>query len=118
MEIPENPEISSRYVVLSAVTLVLLLSIMLFSGYLGADLNPDKEISGDNGMEKIDNEYEVNLPEGQGSIDDTLINDGSQRYHFSEAGSSGSSYDCSTEDAGCIGPIGSVKMSTMRLMKK
>ena len=102
MEIPENPEISSRYVVLSAVTLVLLLSIMLFSGYLGADLNPDKEISGDNGMEKIDNEYEVNLPEGQGSIDDTLIKDGSQRYHFSEAGSSGSSYDCSTEDAGCI----------------
>lgn len=49
----------------------------------------------------IDNEYKINLPKGQKTVETKLF-DGSQQFHFQKPTHNHGSYDCSTEEPGCI----------------
>lgn len=84
-----------KFKILVLVTVTIIVgSILLNQRYGGENHDINKTL--------IDNRFEVNLPEGQTSPEETVIVDGSQRYYFNERKAE-QAYDCSSNKTdGCV----------------
>ena len=81
-------------------TIILLLPVILLSMSLLVHIG-EEESDHTSNHTGIENEYDVNLPEGHESSEQTAIYDGSQRFYSPES-LERENYDCSTEADGCV----------------
>lgn len=82
---------------------IKLIPILILAIVLGSVILTMVSDNNEYDMEKVlvNNSYNVNLPEGQKTPENTVINDGSQRYYFNKRNAD-QAYDCSTDELGCV----------------
>lgn len=92
---------------ISIVVLMCLTFAFLIHGlYVGGENSKTNKsvISGENinysNKTLIQNDFDVDLPQGQNNLNEITIYDGSERYYFNATENS-VQYDCSTKESGC-----------------